>query len=513
MASARSLCVPALAVAAALLMLPASAQAPIDLRLALVIGNSAYAGAPLLNPANDARAMSDALKAMGFTVIEVRDASKAQMSQAIAQAGAALKGKNGVGMLYYAGHGLQLDWHNYMVPVDAKLGSAAEVPAQTVDVQAVVDAFKRAGNRMNIVVLDACRDNPFAATASAKGLAPMDAPTGTFLAYATAPGNVAEDGDAASGNGLYTQFLVQELKQPNAKIEDVFKRVRFQVRRQSQGRQVPWESTSLEDDFYFDPSVHAVKLADAERARKATDALASENADWGRVKASKQPDDFYAFLQKYPNGLLSEQAQFRLDQLQKAGTQPVPGANGVLALASGSNRYALGDEFTYDAIDGYTEVATRRTRRVTFADNERVEINDGAAILDQMGGILLNPSGRKEPALLDAPAELAVGKRWRTAFSNTTREGNKTSNFYDYKVVAFETIVVPAGSFNAFKIERLGEARSQSTYVVLSGTAWIDPTTMLTVRDDTLKRRGGKITEYGSLQLVSMKRGQRPGGS
>ena len=497
---------------AALALASARAQAPVDHRIAIVIGNAAYPSAPLVNPANDAKSMREVLERMGFRVIEARDASKAQMQAAIAQAGNALTGRNGVGMLYYAGHGMQLDWRNYMVPIDARIGSAAEVASQTLDVQAVIDAFKLAGNRMNIVVLDACRDNPFAATASGKGLAPMDAPPGTLLAYATAPGNVAEDGTAQSGNGLYTQHLARELVQPGAKIEDVFKRVRFQVRKHSQGRQVPWESTSLEDDFYFDPTVRTVKLADAERAREALEALARENAQWNRIKASTQPDDFFAFLQSFPNGLLSEQAQFRLDQLQKARVQAQPGANGVVPLASGSNRYALGDEFVYDNIDGYTKAVTRNQRRVTFADDDRVEFNDGRMILDQMGGVVLNRTGRKEPALMPEPAELAVGKRWRSAFTNTQASGTTQTNYYDYKVVAFEEVTVPAGRFKAFKIEGLGESRWPSGFVILSGTHWIDPTTMITVRADTLHRRDGKIVLYDSFQLVSVKRAARAPG-
>jgi uncharacterized caspase-like protein len=254
-------------VAATLAVASAAAQAPLDIRVALIIGNSAYAGAPLGNPANDARAMSELLRSLGFQVVELRDGNRAQMAAAIGKVRDTLKGKQGVGMLYYAGHGLQLDWHNYMVPVDARLSSAADVPAQAIDLSSVIEAFKGAGNRMNIVVLDACRDNPFASsTSSAKGLAQLDAPPGTFLAYATAPGNVAEDGDEQSGNGLYTQYLLQELKKPTAKIEDVFKRVRLNVRRQSQGRQIPWESTSLEDDFYFNDGVKfTIKPEDLER--------------------------------------------------------------------------------------------------------------------------------------------------------------------------------------------------------------------------------------------------------
>jgi hypothetical protein len=148
----------------ACLCFSAQAQAPLDVRIALVIGNSAYPNAPLVNPANDARAMGDTLRGLGFTVIELRDAQKTQMAEAIAKVRADLNGKQGVGMLYYAGHGLQLDWRNYMVPVDAKLTKASEVAGQTVDINLVIDAFKGAGNRMNILVLDACRDNPFAGT-------------------------------------------------------------------------------------------------------------------------------------------------------------------------------------------------------------------------------------------------------------------------------------------------------------------------------------------------------------
>jgi hypothetical protein len=224
-------------VAIALATFAVSAQAPLDVRVALIIGNSAYIGAPsLANPANDARAMGEVLRSLGFQVIELRDGNKAQMTAAISRVQESLKGKQAVAMLYYAGHGLQLDWRNYMVPVDARLASAADVPRQTIDLGSVIDTFKGAGTRMNIMVLDACRDNPFASsTSSAKGLAQLDAPPGTFLAYATAPGNVAEDGDEKGGNGMYTQYLLLELRKPFGKIEDVFKRVRLSVRQKTPG--------------------------------------------------------------------------------------------------------------------------------------------------------------------------------------------------------------------------------------------------------------------------------------
>ena len=165
-------------ITAAALTFAASAQAPLDVRVALVIGNSAYAFSPLANPVNDAAAMSATLKQLGFDVLELRDASNDQMQKAVEAVHAKLNGKQAVGMLYYAGHGLQADFHNYMVPVDARLNSANDLPKQTMDVGVVIEAFKVAGNRFNIVVLDACRDNPFADKSSGKGLAPMDAPAG-----------------------------------------------------------------------------------------------------------------------------------------------------------------------------------------------------------------------------------------------------------------------------------------------------------------------------------------------
>ena len=276
--------------------LRAQADAP---RVALVIANAAYASSPLPNAARDGRAMAALLGGMGFRVVEVRDGTRQAMQAAIEQAGRLLQGQRGVGLLYYAGHGLQIDWRNYLLPVDAAPQSAADVPAQAVDVQAVIGAFRAAGTQMNILVLDACRDNPFGGSASGRGLAPQDAPPGTFLAYATAPGHVAEDGSERDGNGLYTRHLLQELRQPGARIEDIFKRVRLHVRRASQGRQVPWESTSLEADFIF-ASGHP---AAAEGNRQS--AIADELAAWNRIKDSKRPEDFFALLQRYPNGTVA----------------------------------------------------------------------------------------------------------------------------------------------------------------------------------------------------------------
>src|SRR5215207_1835282 len=233
-----------------------------DDRVALVIGNAAYPAAPLGNAVKDAKAVASALRELGFHVIELVDADKAQMDRGVAEARERLKGLGGTGLLFYAGHAIQLDWHNYLVPVDARLAQPRDVAAQTVDLQSILEAFKSAGNRMNIIVLDACRDNPFGSTGTGKGLAPLDAPPGTYMAYSTAPGNVAEDGASGDGNSLFTAQFVLELQKPKSRIEEVFRRVRLQVRQRTEGRQIPWDSSSLEEEFFFDAGPRGPKADD-----------------------------------------------------------------------------------------------------------------------------------------------------------------------------------------------------------------------------------------------------------
>ena len=459
-------------IAIAALCFSAQAQAPPDIRIALVIGNAAYADAPLLNPTNDARAMGDALRGLGFTVLEIRDARKEQMLDAVTKVREALQGKQGVGLLYYAGHGLQLDWRNYMVPVNAAITKTSDIPEQALDVNVVIDAFKRAGNRMNILVLDACRDNPFGGTASGKGLAPLDAPPGTFLAYATAPGNVAEDGDAKSGNGLYTQFLLMELKKPVARIEDVFKRVRLQVRQKSQGRQIPWESTSLEDDFYFNTgTVAAAAKPDAQMKAQAFD---QEKADWDKISQSKSADDLYAFLQKYPSGSISELAQAQLERLQKVTIVGVANQAGIMQTP-GAARFRLGDVIENVVRDGYTGVEKQRTKStVTRVGPDTVEFNNGALVTTPEGGAIRNRFvANWSPPRLDLPAgEYIIGKKWAFRSIQTSLGGDKIWEEGDVKILALEDVTVPAGTFKAYKLE-LNSFTQSGTRVRL--IRWMEP--------------------------------------
>lgn len=218
-------------------------------RLALVIGNSAYREAPLSNPVNDARAMAQALQAAGFTVLLHTDVDHRALLGAVREFGNRLR-QGGVGVFYYAGHGMQIKGRNYLIPIGADIQREDEVAYAGLDAQAVLDKMEAAANGANLMILDACRNNPFARSfrSSVQGLAQMEAPVGTLVAFATAPGSVASDGQGS--NGLYTQHLLTAIRTPGTKVEDVFKQVRAAVRRESQGKQVPREVTSLEGDLY-----------------------------------------------------------------------------------------------------------------------------------------------------------------------------------------------------------------------------------------------------------------------
>ncbi len=491
--------------AASLALLSAQAQAPGDLRVALVIGNAAYPGkAALANPVNDAKAMAETLQRLGFTVVLLQDSGKAAMAEAIGKVQATLRGKQAIGMLYYAGHGLQLDWRNYMVPVDAQLRQAGDVAHQAVDLGSVIEAFKSAGNRMNIVVLDACRDNPFAASASGKGLAPLDAPPGTFLAYATAPGNVAEDGDAASGNGLYTQYLLQELGKPTAKIEDVFKRVRLQVRKQSQGRQIPWESTSLEDDFYFNTGQGASQKPPPKPDESAkVAAFKLQKAAWDRISASTNPEDFYTFLQAFPQGELSEAAQFQLDRLVKPLVKPMLGQGQDASLGWSGERFRLGDEYTVRITDAMTGVVQEtRVQKVTAIRGNVAEINDGETAYTLMGAVIKNAFGSFDPPFGALPTELQVGKSWESRATNTSPFGVRDARG-QFKVTGRQTITVGAGTYQTFVVEAVNYMSNGST---VRFKHWVDPRYGFAVRREEIARNvSSRIIRNDISELMAVK--------
>ena len=228
-------------------------KSDITKKVALIIGNSNYIyGKQLLNPANDAKAMKESLERLAFEVYEYENCDQKTMKKAIDDFGIKVKNYN-VGLFFYAGHGVQVDGNNYLVPIDAKLDSEKDVEYDCVRADRILAKMESAGIKTNIVILDACRDNPFERSwkrgIRGIGLAFMDAPSGSIIAYATSPGKTASDGK--DNNGLYTSGLLEHLKTPNIRIEEMFKRVRETVINKSGGQQTPWESTSLRGDFFF----------------------------------------------------------------------------------------------------------------------------------------------------------------------------------------------------------------------------------------------------------------------
>ena len=221
-------------------------------RIALVIGNASYATRPLKNPRNDADDISRALKMANFDVIDLRDATLSQMRSAVRQFGDKLL-NNDVGLVYYSGHGVEVKGKNYFLAVNADIQREDEIADQGLDVALILEKMTTAGKGVNILIVDACRDDPFGRSfrSSSKGLATMDAPRGTIIAYSTSPGKVASDGDLKARNSPYTKALLQAMQAPNRPIEQVFKDVRRSVQAETKDQQTPWENTSLSGDFYF----------------------------------------------------------------------------------------------------------------------------------------------------------------------------------------------------------------------------------------------------------------------
>jgi hypothetical protein len=219
-------------------------------RLALVIGNGAYQTAPLKNPVNDAEDVTRVLSSMGFKVSLHQNVDKRTMEESIRNFGRQLKA-GGVGLFFFAGHGMQVEGQNYLIPVNAKIKSESDIKYEAVDAGLVLGKMEDAGNQLNIVILDACRNNPFSRNFrnAATGLARMDAPTGSLIAYSTAPGAVAADG--VDRNGIFTKHLIKHLAAPNLTVEQVLKKVRIDVAAETSQRQIPWESSSLMGEFYF----------------------------------------------------------------------------------------------------------------------------------------------------------------------------------------------------------------------------------------------------------------------
>ena len=264
-------------------------------RLALVIGESAYRAVPSLpNPANDARAMTKLLADSGFEVTTAADLSQKELNQKIGDftAEIAAKGPDTVALVFYAGHGLQIDGENYLVPVDVDPKREADIPLQAVRLNDILNMLNSVPTKSRILLLDACRNNPFPALNGTvgRGLALVDTKTGapgTFLSYSTSPGAEAEDGEGS--DSPYTTALLTAARTPGLPIEQAFKQVRVAVNKATGGRQTPWESSSLTEDFKF-VAASGPMVANAAPMPPASDAAKRTVDQWKRDLQGKRVD-------------------------------------------------------------------------------------------------------------------------------------------------------------------------------------------------------------------------------
>lgn len=667
-------------------------------RQALVIGNSRYKETPLRNPANDASAMAGELRRMGFEVALLLDAGREQMQNAILAYGGEVAKRSAIGLFYFAGHGVQLAWRNYLIPVDAVVDNPDDVRERTVALNTLLQGLTRAKNPMNVIILDACRDNPFGTRVRTdqKGLSQFDAPPGSLLAYATSPGNTASDGEGA--NGLYTENLLREMRVPEAKIEDIFKRVRLHVRRRTNGQQIPWESTSLEEDFYFvapgspppaedeaererkrreeqalrekrraeeeaerkrkqEQAVREVRLAaeeaerkrqqelaaleqrriadEAERSRKRELALkeaqrvaeeaerkrreeqallearraeeeaarkyqqelalrekrraeeeaerkrreeqallearraqeeaerrqkqelallekqrAQEEAErrrkpqpapaakpdaalaerqfeeelaiWERIKSSTEPGPLEEYLLRYPSGRFSELAQFQLDRvLAKLGEKKIEIASSegnpfTKGTARIDTNFKVGDRYSYREIDLYTRIEARTfTNRVTEITDNEVIFNNGRLVTDLFGNTVKLPNGNRFTGAQFFIPEYSVGKRWTTRFKRTQPDGQTADVDYEFRVVTREQVTVPAGTFNAYRVEGQGWTAATGTgafaaagTISLQNTYWIAPGIRRAIANEIIRKHSrGRVLSSERQELTAYTQG------
>jgi uncharacterized caspase-like protein/peroxiredoxin/tetratricopeptide (TPR) repeat protein len=303
-----------LAVSALGLLTPL-AHGATEKRIALLIGNSSYDSAPLSNPANDVRDMGAALKTAGFEIVQKENLDAEGMKAAIRDFGERMKkDRDAAGFFFFAGHGIQVNGRNFLLPVGRNYKSEQDVEDYGLDISFVMRRLEEASSRISVVILDACRNNPFYNRKSrgmaARGLAPMDAPSGSLVAFSTAPGTEASDGSGR--NGLFSKHLLYNIRIPGLTLEQVFKRTREGVERESGGRQSPREESSLKgEDFYITPLEGTALAAPAP-------GNAADLAYWETIRLSSSLPDFKAYLKDFPQGNFVSLAQNRMAELSSA---------------------------------------------------------------------------------------------------------------------------------------------------------------------------------------------------
>lgn len=321
-------------------------------KTALVVGNSAYPNGALRNPANDARAVAETLEELGFSVLLKIDADRKNFLYAIHAFTQEIRSAD-VALFYYAGHGVQLSGRNYLIPVDTSIRDEIGLEIEGVDVYRVIGNMGMANSKLNIIILDACRDNPFAGAfrAFSTGLAGINAPVGTLIAYSTAPGKVAEDGSGE--HSPYTKHLLSAMKKPGLLIEDVFKEVRAGVMRETEGRQAPWESSSLVGNFSFAPETpepaptpNPTPTPTASLSSLEDVGLGADLLFWSTIKDSQNREHYEEYLRVFPQGKFAGLARMKVEELTREEGAPFPDT--VSGLQPGQQGWAAPEALMVD---------------------------------------------------------------------------------------------------------------------------------------------------------------------
>lgn len=421
-------------------------------RVALVIGNAAYKNAPLKNPVNDAKAITIKLKEFNFEVIEIVNQNRIDIYKAIRRFGEKLK-RADVGFFYYAGHGMQVNGENYLIPVNSPIESEDEVPYNAINASEILAKMESARSSVNIVVLDACRNNPFPSSfrSSSRGLARIDAPIGSLVVYSTAPGQVAADGDG--DNGLFTDFLLKQMSKPGADIRDVIMATRADVIEATNGVQVPWESSSLINKFYLSKAPEPVKpsstlaqtkapVLESSAPRQMSPSLSNELAVWQIVRDSNDPAELQVFLDTFSDGMFAKVAAEKLKALKQNAkpatkhlfidTSP---SHAQVELVGSNVAYMYGIEMPVQqyqvkiSADGYE--STTQSVDLNTQDSFYFALEQKQASI-------------KKAAIEKAPVEIVPVDK----------------NLFEISGVTFRMVDIPAGSF------QMGSSRQQSTQPV-----------------------------------------------
>lgn len=503
-------------------------------RVALVIGNGKYPSAPLKNPVNDAKAMARTLKDLGFEVTLRENAGQRDMAAAIRQFGASIA-PGSAALFYFAGHGMQVKGRNYLVPTDADIQLEDEVPYAAIDVNLVLDKMEVGKSAVNLVILDACRNNPFSRRfrSSGTGLAQMDAPVGTLIAFATAPGSVAQDGTGE--NGIYTKHLLDSIAMPGLPVEQMFKRVRVGVARETNEAQIPWESSSMKGDFVFreapsQPALSQDKLIE-EAARAAAERAAALTAErLQREQAARAPQQDRAraeldSLNAERENLLRERERLAAENeaLRRKAVQAPAQAPVALAApapvqarpapvapqaASDRNLPMVGNRWTYRYTDLYGK---SETYTVTVTASSAAGITDeiragkirhaasfeeGLALVHRkLGSLQLREVSPYLPifGLKETPA-------WKEVEVFEGKEPFKA------RLAGAESVKVPAGTFEAQKVviegNEYGRIQTQ-VFRPYTITAWYAPAVRRVVKMTFVGAPAGLFpAEQETIELI-----------